>query len=155
MKNILFVCLGNICRSPTARCVFERHLRRAGLDIETDSAGTAGFHQGCPADPRAIEHAGRIGVDLSAERARQVTARDFHHFDLILAMDRSNLEALEAMAPGAISARLELVMSLAPDYGLDEVPDPYYGGSDGFERVLDMLEAAASGLVRELSQRSP
>ncbi|MEE4304635.1 MAG: low molecular weight protein-tyrosine-phosphatase [Wenzhouxiangella sp.] len=151
MKNILFVCLGNICRSPTAKAVFDARLSRAGLAVETDSAGTTGYHAGSPPDPRAQRIARQWGLDISGERARVVVPEDFERFDAVFVMDRSNLRDLEAMRPAESACRLELVMSLAPDYGVDEVPDPYYGGIDGFQRVIDMLEAAADQLVGELS----
>ncbi len=150
MKSILFICLGNICRSPTAKALFDYKLGRAGLDVLTDSAGTIGYHAGHPPDVRAVEYAGKWGLDITAERARQVTVADFYRFDCIYAMDRSNLADLQAMAPDDARAEIALIMSLAPDYGLDEVPDPYYGLADGFERVLDMLEVAAERLVSEL-----
>lgn len=151
MKKVLFVCLGNICRSPTAKAVFDWKLARAGLSIETDSAGTTGYHAGSPPDDRAQRIARQWGLDLSTERARIVTREDFARFDAIFAMDRANLCNLEAIRPPDSSCRIELVMSLAPDYGVEEVPDPYYGGVDGFERVIDMLEVAADRLVEELS----
>lgn len=151
MKNILFVCLGNICRSPTAKAMFDYKLGLAGIEITTDSAGTIGHHSGSPPDARAIEHAGRWGIDITAERARQVIPKDFQHFDRIYAMDRSNLNDLLGLKPSDSNAEVSLIMSLAPDYGMDEVPDPYYGGDSGFEQVLDMLEAAAERLVAELA----
>jgi protein-tyrosine phosphatase len=151
MKTILFVCLGNICRSPTAKAMFDYKLRQAGIEVMTDSAGTIGFHVGNPPDPRAIEHARRWGMDISTERARKVTLADFRRFDRIYAMDRSNLNDLLEAAPPNATARISLVMDLAPDYGLEEVPDPYYGGSHGFDQVLDMLETAADRLVESLS----
>lgn len=150
MKTILFVCLGNICRSPTAKAVFDWKLQEAGLSVATDSAGTTGYHAGSPPDPRAQRIAGQWGLDISGERARIVTSDDFVRFDAIFVMDRSNLNDLRALCPSDGHCRLDLVMSLAPDYGVDEVPDPYYGGADGFERVIDMLEAAADRLVEEL-----
>lgn len=151
MKTILFVCLGNICRSPTAKALFDYKLGQAGIEVVTDSAGTTGYHVGHPPDPRAIEHARRWGIDISGERARKVTLADFRRFDRIYAMDRSNLAELKAIAPPNASAEVSLVMALAPDYGLNEVPDPYYGGGRGFDQVLDMLEAAANRLVEELA----
>ncbi|MFP4207558.1 MAG: low molecular weight protein-tyrosine-phosphatase [Wenzhouxiangella sp.] len=153
MKSILFVCLGNICRSPTAKAVFDHKLAAAGIDLVTDSAGTGDWHIGHPPDPRSLAFAHRWGVDMSNQRARQVQPQDFVRFDRIYAMDRANLSALQRMAPADAIARVELVMSLAPDYGLDEVPDPYYGGDDGFQRVIDMLESAADRLIAELHAR--
>jgi len=151
MQRFLFVCLGNICRSPTAKAMFEHKLERAGIEAVTDSAGMIDYHVGAPPDPRSIEFARSWGIDISAQRARQVAAADFRRFDRIFAMDRSNLDALHAMAPGDGTARVELVMALAPDYGLDEVPDPYYGSGQGFRQVIDMLESAADRLVEELT----
>lgn len=150
MKKVLFVCLGNICRSPTAKAVFDWKLAEAGLDVMTDSAGTTAYHAGSPPDPRARRIASDWGLDISTERARVVVAEDFERFDAIFAMDRSNLEQLNRLRPANSLARIDLVMSLAPDYGIDEVPDPYYGGQAGFEQVIDMLEAAAERLVEEL-----
>ncbi|MCC5866216.1 MAG: low molecular weight phosphotyrosine protein phosphatase [Wenzhouxiangella sp.] len=152
MQSFLFVCLGNICRSPTAKAMFDYKLSAAGIEAFTDSAGTLGYHVGRPPDPRAIHHASRWGMDISVERARQVTLADFRRFNRIYAMDQSNLDDLERLRPPNATARVELVMSLAPDYGLCEVPDPYYGGDQGFEQVLDMLETAATRLVEELKQ---
>lgn len=154
MNRILFVCLGNICRSPTAQGVFEYKLRQIGMDIELDSAGTGDWHIGRPPDPRSQAFALQWGVDLSGLRARQVSAADFERFDRIYAMDRSNLADLRRLAPAQARARVDLVMGLAPDYGLDEVPDPYYGGDRGFEQVIDMLSVAADRLIEEL-QRLP
>jgi protein-tyrosine phosphatase len=154
MKTILFVCLGNICRSPTAKAMFDYKLGQAGIEVMTDSAGTIGYHVGNRPDERAIDYARRWGMDISGQRARKVTLADFRRFDRIYAMDRSNLAELQAMAPPNATAEISLVMELAPDYGLAEVPDPYYGGGQGFEQVLDMLaEAAADRLVEELSVR--
>lgn len=163
MNRILFVCLGNICRSPTAQGIFEYKLRQAGLelqvDIELDSAGTSDWHIGRPPDPRSQAFAQRHGVDLSTQRARQVSPADFADFDRIYAMDRANLAELQRIAPPNTRAHVALVMSLAPDYGVDEVPDPYYGGDHGFEQVIDMLSVAAERLVEELvrqqAQRQP
>ncbi|MEN1727757.1 MAG: low molecular weight protein-tyrosine-phosphatase [Pseudomonadota bacterium] len=150
MKSILFVCLGNICRSPTAQAVFADRLERAGLVIELDSAGTIPHHQGRPPDSRAIHHGRLRGLELEHLRAREVVETDFHRFDRIFAMDRANLAELQRRQPTRAAASIELLMSLAPDYGLEEVPDPYYGGDQGFERVLDMLDAAAQRLVEQI-----
>ena len=153
MQGILFVCLGNICRSPTAQGIFEYKLRQASLTLELDSAGTGDWHIGRPPDPRSQDFARRFGVDLSGQRARLVTPADFQRFDRIYAMDRSNLADLQAMAPVRARARVDLIMRLAPDYGLEEVPDPYYGGDRGFEQVIDMLSVAADRLIEELKRR--
>ncbi|MDT8438027.1 MAG: low molecular weight protein-tyrosine-phosphatase [Wenzhouxiangellaceae bacterium] len=149
-EKLLFVCMGNICRSPTARAVFDRALTAAGVAFVSESAGTHGYHVGARPDRRAIEAAGRVGLDISGDIARRFVVDDFERFNRIYVMDRANLEGVEQQRPRGVSTPVELVMSLAPDYGLDEVPDPYYGGDEGFVRVIDMLEAAADALVREL-----
>jgi len=152
--RILFVCLGNICRSPTAEGVFRHvHAREApGLRIEVDSAGTAGYHIGAAPDRRSQLAATRRGIDLSALRARQITLDDFSRFDLLLAMDRGNLDELNAMKPEASRARVRLFLEYAPELGVLEVPDPYYGDADGFERVLDLTAAASRGLLAALQK---
>jgi protein-tyrosine phosphatase len=154
--RILFVCLGNICRSPTAEAVFRAVAAREAPDmtLEIDSAGTAGYHVGEAPDRRTREAAARRGYDLSALRARVVEPRDFEYFDLILAMDRENLRALERRAPAHARERLRLFLEFAPDAGVSEVPDPYYGGPNGFEHVLDLIESAARGLIEHLRRRS-
>ncbi len=143
------VCLGNICRSPTAEAVLRRKLHAAGLGarVEVDSAGTGSWHIGSPPDARAQRHAARRGYDLSGLRARQVSADDFQRFDLILAMDRDNLADLQRLAPDE-PARAELRL-----FAEVEVPDPYAGGPDGFERVLDLVEARCDAWVQILSGR--
>lgn len=153
MHRILYVCMGNICRSPTAKGVFDRALEAAGIRFESASAGTHDYHVGRRPDPRAVRAAQVAGLDIASDRARQVTIEDFHRYHRIYAMDRANLAALEALRPEGARAVLGLVMELAPGYGLDEVPDPYYGGETGFVRVIDMLEAAAGALVEELQAR--
>jgi protein-tyrosine phosphatase len=156
LVRILFVCLGNICRSPTAEAVL-RHLaaREAPrLQVEIDSAGTADYHVGAAPDPRSQRAALRRGIDISGLRARQVTAQDFLRFDLILAMDRENLRDLEAMKPERAHAALKLFMEYAPSLGVLEVPDPYYRDAGGFEEVLDLTKAAARGLLAELLERA-
>jgi protein-tyrosine phosphatase len=152
--KVLFVCLGNICRSPTAEGVF-RHLLTQdapGLQIEVDSAGTADYHIGEPPDLRSQRAAMRRGIDLAGLRARQVTPADFSHFDLILAMDRANLLELEAMRPKDSRARVQLFLQYAPDSGRQEVPDPYYRDASVFEEVLDLTAAASRGLLAALQQ---
>jgi protein-tyrosine phosphatase len=150
--KILFVCLGNICRSPTAEVVFRTIAAREApeLALEVDSAGTAGYHAGEPADRRTREAAARRGYDLSSRRARIVEPGDFERFDLILAMDRQNLSVLERRAPPHARGRLRMFLEFAPEAGATEVPDPYYGGPNGFEDVLDLIEAASRGLYRAL-----
>jgi protein-tyrosine phosphatase len=152
--RILFVCLGNICRSPTAEGVLRALAAREApeLPLEVDSAGTADYHVGQPPDPRTRAAAARRGYDLSALRARTVDAADFERFDLILAMDRENLGALKRRAPSHAHERLRLFLEFAPD-APEDVPDPYYGGSNGFEEVLDLVETATRGLLTHLRQR--
>jgi protein-tyrosine phosphatase len=151
--RVLFVCMGNICRSPTAEGVFRLALQALGnTSIETDSAGTHDYHTGEPPDRRAIAAAQRRGIDLAGLRARTVTDEDFARFDLILAMDRDNLDLLQRRAHARYQDRIKLVMEFAPDAYTREVPDPYYGGPKGFEEVLDLLEQATQGLLRELQQ---
>jgi protein-tyrosine phosphatase len=154
--KILFVCLGNICRSPTAEVVFRLIASREAPDIvlEIDSAGTAGYHVGELPDQRTRQAAARRGYDLSALRARVVEPRDFEYFDLILAMDRDNLRALERRAPAHARDHLRLFLEFAPQTGISEVPDPYYGGPNGFEDVLDLIEAASRGLIDHLRRQS-
>lgn len=153
--KVLFVCLGNICRSPTAEIVFRSVVAHEApdLDIEIDSAGTAGYHVGEPPDARAQEAARRRGYDMTALRARVVEPRDFERFDIILAMDRSNLEILRRRAPPAARERIRLFLEFAPASGALEVPDPYYGGANGFEEVLDLVEQAARGLLAHVRAR--
>jgi protein-tyrosine phosphatase len=150
--RVLFVCLGNICRSPTAEGVL-RHLvmqEAPELQVEVDSAGTADYHIGEPPDLRSQRAAMRRGIDLGGLRARQVAPADFAHFDFILAMDRGNLRELEAMRPKDSRARLQLFLQYAPEVGRLEVPDPYYGDAGGFEAVLDLTAAASRGLLAAL-----
>ena len=154
--RILFVCLGNICRSPTAEVVFRAVASREAPDIvlEIGSAGTAGYHVGEQPDRRTRQAAARRGYDMSALRARVVEPGDFENFDLILAMDRENLRALERRSPPQARERLRLFLDFAPETGISEVPDPYYGGANGFEDVLDLIEAASRGLVQHLRRQS-
>jgi protein-tyrosine phosphatase len=150
--RVLFVCLGNICRSPTAEAVFRAIAAREAPDltIEIDSAGTAGYHIGDAPDKRSQEAALHRGYDMSQLRARSVAPEDFHRFDLILAMDRENLSALHRSAPAAVREHIRLFLEFAPELDTAEVPDPYYGGANGFEHVLDLVEAASRGLLRHL-----
>jgi protein-tyrosine phosphatase len=152
MMRVLFVCTGNICRSPTAHGVMRHLVREAGLEkrIAVDSAGIHDFHAGEPADRRAQLHAARRGYDLSQFKARQISIDDFQEFDLILAMDRGHLRLLEQACPPEHRHKLRLFMQYADGAAADEVPDPYYGGREGFERVLDMVESAARGLLGEI-----
>jgi len=150
--KILFVCLGNICRSPTAEGVFRAIAAQelADLELTIDSAGTAGYHVGEPPDRRMREAAARRGYEISHLRARMVEPTDFEQFDLILAMDLQNLSTLERRAPAQMRQRVRLFLEYAPEAGVSEVPDPYYGGANGFEHVLDLIEAASRGLCDAL-----
>jgi len=152
--RVLFVCLGNICRSPTAEGVFRRILEREALatSVHVDSAGTAAYHVGAPPDERAREAALRRGVDLSAIRGRRAEPTDFERFDYVLAMDEANRANLLEIA-GEHGHKVRLFMEYSAGFDDSEVPDPYYGGGNGFERVLDMIEDAAEGLLRDLRRR--
>jgi protein-tyrosine phosphatase len=145
-RSILFVCTGNICRSPTAEGVLRDLSEKAGLELHIASAGLGDWHIGQPPDERAQRHARTRGYDLSTQRARQVTARDFEEFDMILAMDRGHLRALQKMAPHRHHAKIRLFVADS------DVPDPYYGGAEGFEAVLDLVEAQCRRLLQELKQ---
>lgn len=153
MKRVLFVCLGNICRSPTAEGVFRKKVQEMGLEalIDIDSAGTANWHTGKSPDSRSISFAKRRGYDLTALRARQVTAEDFHQFDYILAMDNENLTNLRALKPDSFQGHLGLFLDYAAEVAIKEVPDPYYGGDEGFDHVVDLIETASRGLLKELA----
>jgi protein-tyrosine phosphatase len=152
MRQVLFVCTGNICRSPTAEGVFRTLVERAGLAgwIGVDSAGTHGYHVGEPPDPRTQAAAIARGYDLSGLRARRVAREDFRRFDLVLAMDRDHHAMLARVAPPDAGHKLRLLMEFARRSRVDEVPDPYYGGPDGFELVLNLVEDAAEGLLEHL-----
>ena len=152
MKAVLFVCTGNICRSPTAEGVFRKLLEANGLaeSVDVDSAGTGNWHVGESPDDRACEAAVRRGIDIADQRARQVRIEDFDRFDLILAMDQGHYQELQRLCPDSQRHRLRLFLDCAPALGARDVPDPYYGGSDGFETVLDMIEAACVGLLAEI-----
>jgi len=154
--RLLFVCMGNICRSPTAEGVMRAKLRAAGLHrrVVVDSAGMIDHHRGEPPDPRAIRHAAQRGYDLSALRARRVDPIDFQRFHWMLAMDEDNLDWLRRQAPAGSPARLQLLLDHGPPGGPREVPDPYYGSPAGFEHVLDLVEAACDGLVALLAARA-
>lgn len=153
--RVLFVCLGNICRSPMAEGVFRHLLRQGGLEhrIKTDSAGTHAYHVDEAPDPRAQMTLRRRGIDISDLRGRKVTPADLEVFDYVLAMDRENLENLRAICPPGAAGRIRLFMEYAPDRVADEVPDPYFGGAAGFDRVFQMIEGAASGLLADIRAR--
>ncbi|MGE0734364.1 MAG: low molecular weight protein-tyrosine-phosphatase [Alphaproteobacteria bacterium] len=152
LVKVVFVCTGNICRSPTAEAVFRHMVREAGLAkrIGVDSAGTHDFHIGEPPDPRSQQHAARRGYDLSDQRARQIAAADFAEFDLLLAMDRGHLRLLQRAAPAHSRERIRLFMEFAPSFKLADVPDPYYGAAGGFEAVLDMIEEGSRNLLETI-----
>jgi protein-tyrosine phosphatase len=153
MTSILFVCLGNICRSPLAEGVFRDAVQQAGQSaaFSLDSAGTGAWHQGNPPDPRSIDIAEKYGIDISGQRARQVQTADFEDFDLILAMDRSNLAALRATAPKTSRAQIRLFLE-AP---AEDIPDPYYGGEEGFETIYAMLRKGSDKLLDDLLSARP
>lgn len=154
MNNILFICTGNICRSPTAEGFFRHHLARSGLagQVTTDSAGTHDYHLGSAPDPRAISAAAAFSVDISGLRARQLQARDFEAFDLLLAMDHVNLEAIARIRPAGATADLRLMMDFDPAAGIEIVPDPYYGHQSDFELVCKLLDGATRNLVGHLER---
>lgn len=151
--RVLFVCMGNICRSPTAEGVFKQLVAKNGLaaDIESDSAGTHDYHIGDSPDARSQAAAARRGYDLGALRARQIAPDDFAAFDYVLAMDDTNLTALRRLCPAAHRERVKLFLEFAPEAGRRDVPDPYYGGAQGFEDVLDLVELAAQGLLDHIA----
>jgi protein-tyrosine phosphatase len=155
--KVLFVCMGNICRSPTAEGVFRRLVeeRAPDLDLEIDSAGTHDYHVGEPPDRRAIAAASRRGIDLGRLRARQVEDADFERFDLIVAMDQLNRATLLERSPASRHERIRLLMEFSGRSDIEDVPDPYYGGPVGFEQVLDLAEEAAAGLLEEVLRRVP
>ncbi|NJD88558.1 MAG: low molecular weight phosphotyrosine protein phosphatase [Betaproteobacteria bacterium] len=150
--SVLFVCTGNICRSPTAEGVFRHMARSRGVAgrILIDSAGIIDFHAGEPPDPRAVEHAARRGYDLSDLRARQLTLADYHNFDRILAMDRTHLRELKGEAPKGTLGRIARFLDYSEAWRGQDVPDPYYGEARGFEEVLDMVEEASSRLLEAI-----
>ena len=147
---VLFVCLGNICRSPLAEAAFRGEASRRGVVVDVDSAGTGAWHIGEPPDPRARATATRHGVDVSAYRARQVEVEDFRRFDRIVAMDRQNLADLSRLAPKDATARLSLLLDHVEGRAGASVGDPYYGGPEGFERTWDEVTAGARGLLDDL-----
>jgi protein-tyrosine phosphatase len=154
VTRVLFVCMGNICRSPTAEGVFRNRVEKAGMQerIHIDSAGTHDYHVGDPPDPRSCAAAMRRGYDLSALRARQVRREDFVDFDYVLPMDEVNFRHLERLCPEAQRSKLRMFVSFSGQ-DVDGVPDPYYGGAQGFDRVLDLIEDAADGLLKEIAAR--
>ena len=152
MVKVIFVCMGNICRSPTAEGVFRHLLEKEGMTehVLVDSAGTHAYHCGEPPDRRALAAARRRGIDLSEIRARKVQPDDLERFDYVLAMDRDNLACLEALADTQRQDHIRLFLDFAPHRPESEVPDPYYGGPHGFELVLDLIEEASQGLLGDI-----
>jgi len=157
MSNIkvLFVCMGNICRSPTAQGAFESIVDEADLSrhIEIDSAGTHAYHVGEKPDRRAMQAAANRGIDLGRQRARRVEKADFACFDYVLAMDSSNLDDLLSMCPKQYRAKVRLFLEFAENLAQQDVPDPYFGGGQGFEKVLDLVEAGSRGLLKDIRRR--
>ncbi|MDX1693885.1 MAG: low molecular weight protein-tyrosine-phosphatase [Ketobacteraceae bacterium] len=156
MTKVLFVCLGNICRSPTAEAVFRGLAEKEDMleDLVIDSCGTSGYHIGESPDDRAAAVARRRGYDMSDLMGRQVNASDFETFDYILAMDRANLRDLRRQCPAAMQEKIALFLTYSKKYSEDEVPDPYYGGAQGFDRVFDMVEDASIGLLEAIKART-
>lgn len=150
--KVLLICMGNICRSPTAHAVFRHLVTEHGLSevIEIDSAGTHAYHIGNPPDNRSMQTARKRGIDMSDLRARQVDLGDFYHYDYLIAMDDYNMSLLTEQAPRDMKHKLSLFLSFAPHLNQREVPDPYYGGADGFELVFDMVQAASEGLLEHI-----
>lgn len=152
--SILFLCLGNICRSPLAEGAARSAFAAAGIDARLDSAGTGGWHVGRPPDPRAQAEAQRRGIDIGGLRGRQLDRTDFYRFDRILAADQANLDDARAIAPADATARLALMLDLVPGRAGDSVTDPYYGTDDGFAETWDDVSAVAAALVAEASASS-
>lgn len=154
--HVLFVCMGNICRSPMAEGAFRKYLRdsRPNISVVIDSAGTHGYHADAPPDPRAQTAAARRGIDISSLKARRVTDEDFEAFDYILAMDQDNHDWLIDRAPAEHHDKIRLFLELSSSSSQASVPDPYYGPARGFERVLDLVQEGAKGLLRTLVEES-
>lgn len=155
MVRVLFVCLGNICRSPTAEGVFRKLVMEHGMerDIDVDSAGTHAYHINEPPDQRAVQAAAYREIDLTHIRGRQATLTDFNYFDYLLAMDEENRRDLLSIAPSDLAHKVRLLMEFSSSYNEREVPDPYWGGASGFDRVLDMIEDATRGLLEDIRNR--
>ena len=149
MKKILVVCMGNICRSPTGEAILRAKAESIGIDVEVDSAGTIGYHQGNPPDPRSKAAGEARGYSFKGIRSRKVVAQDFDTFDLILAADRANLADLESQCPAHLQHKLALFLSYG-ESSYEEIPDPYYGEGDGFELVLDLIEESSEAVLKSL-----
>ncbi len=150
LKSVLFICMGNICRSPTAEAVFRRKAADKGLNLEIDSAGTLGAHEGEEPDHRAQQSGMARGYSFDKIKARKVIVRDFEKYDLILAMDNNNIRELIKIAPEHLQGKIHLFLDFSKSYDEQEVPDPYYGGAKGFQYVVDLIEDASDGLLKVL-----
>ncbi|MFA3792525.1 low molecular weight protein-tyrosine-phosphatase [Aliiglaciecola sp. SL4] len=150
IRSVLFVCLGNICRSPSAEAVFRKKAKEKGLLLKIDSAGTQGYHVGAPPDERSVSVGEARGYDFDGISCRKISKQDFHDFDILIAMDEMNLRGLQSECPEEYQDKIKLFMSFS---GLEEeiIPDPYYGGKKGFEYVLDLIESSADGLIEHIS----
>jgi len=151
IKSVLFVCMGNICRSPSAEAVFRHKMQAQGLTLKVDSAGTLGAHAKEKPDHRAQKAGIARGYSFDGIKARKVTVQDFTDFDLILAMDHDNIEELKKVAPAATQNKIHLMLDFATEHEEEQVPDPYYGGAKGFDYVLDLVEAGSDGLLEKMS----
>lgn len=153
--RVLMVCMGNICRSPTAEALLRTRVELEGLSrlVDIESAGTGAWHEGEGADARAAQTAASRGVDLSEHSARRVRDDDFDTFDFVVAMDSHNMDLLNSACPVHLHDRLSLLLEYAPQLGLSEVPDPYYGSGDGFARVFDLIDAGTAGLLKAIKKR--
>lgn len=151
--SVLFVCTGNICRSPTAEGILRKRVEELGLEVVVDSAGTHGYHVGDAPDPRSIRAAAKRGYDISRLKGRKLSNDDFERFDFVVALDDEHMRLMQRACPPVHQHKLRGMMQFAPDAAHREVPDPYYGPADGFELVLDLLEQAVEGLLQEIRQR--
>lgn len=152
--SVLFVCTGNICRSPTAEGILRKRVEELGLEVVVDSAGTHGYHVGDAPDPRSIRAAAKRGYDIGRLKGRKLSGEDFERFDFVVALDDEHMRLMQRSCPPALRHKLHDLMKFAPQAAHREVPDPYYGPADGFELVLDLLEEAIEGLLKELRPRS-
>ena len=153
IKSVLFICTGNICRSPTAEGIFRKRVEELGLDVVVDSAGTHGYHVGDAPDPRSIKAAAKRGYDISKLRGRKLSSEDFARFDFVVALDDEHMRLMRRNCPPELQHKLHDMMRFAAKAGHLEVPDPYYGPAEGFELVLDLLEEAIEGLLKEIQSR--